>query len=84
MKLSLVFHVPTTDPGYPGLGLHGQYCPVGWNAIKIVSRTCRNTFHMPTVRSQQVSVGIVNEMDFDLDIHYQWWDEPIRPTHIRT
>ena len=46
-------------------------------------RARRNNFHLPAVKLQQVSVGIVNEMDVDLDIHYQWWDDPIRPTHIR-
>lgn len=44
----------------------------------------RGSYHLNTVKTQQVSVGIVNEMDFPLDIHYQWWDDPARPTHIRT
>lgn len=28
-------------------------------------------------------MGIVNELDFPLEIHYQWWDEPAKPTHIK-
>lgn len=42
------------------------------------------SYHLPAVKTQQVSVGVVNERDFTLDIHYQWWDDPVRPTHIRT
>ena len=44
----------------------------------------RSWFHLPVMRLQQVSVGVVNEVGYPLDIHYQWWDNPMKPTHIRT
>ncbi|CAM9872585.1 unnamed protein product [Pylaiella littoralis] len=43
----------------------------------------RGNYHLSTASTQQVSVGIVNELDIDLDIHYQWADDEIKPTHIR-
>lgn len=48
------------------------------------NRSRARGFHLPVMRLQQVSVGLVNEVGYPLDIHYQWWDDPMKPTHIRT
>ncbi|CAB1116535.1 unnamed protein product [Ectocarpus sp. CCAP 1310/34] len=68
----------------PSLSIVPRRSTVEAPAVILPTLDKRGSYHLNAVKTQQVSVGIVNEMDFDLDIHYQWWNEPVKPTHIRT
>lgn len=70
----------------PALSVIPRRAPVAAPGAHRPSKDSSRTggFHLPVMRSQQVSVGVVNEVGFPLDIHYQWWDNPVKPTHIRT
>lgn len=84
---------PTTHAPSPPRVCVSRVCVLGYVCVCVcvcvraclwVFRTRRGSFHLTTVKTQQVSVGIVNEMGFDLDVHYQWADDEVKPTHIRT
>ncbi|CAM9935769.1 unnamed protein product, partial [Ectocarpus fasciculatus] len=68
----------------PSLSVVPRRSTVEAPAVSLPALDKKGSYHLNAVKTQQVSVGIVNEMDFPLDIHYQWWDDPARPTHIRT
>ncbi|CAM9512269.1 unnamed protein product [Pylaiella littoralis] len=68
----------------PALTVIPRRSTVADPAIKHPEADGNGNYHLSTVDTQQVSVGIVNDMDITLDIHYQWFDQPTLPTHVRT
>ncbi|CAM9389453.1 unnamed protein product, partial [Hapterophycus canaliculatus] len=67
----------------PSLTIIPRRSTVASPAVILPKGDRAGSYHFPAVKTQQVSVGIVNELDFPLEIHYQWWNEPAKPTHIK-
>lgn len=80
--VSLVFYFLRSSYSPPSLSLSLAISPLNLPPPSL-SRNSSGSYHLPAVKTQQVSVGVVNEFDFVLDIHYQWMDDPVKPTHIR-
>lgn len=63
---------------------YGSFCLSGFGGlIDIMHIRTSGQFHLAVAELGQVSLGIINEMDFNFDVHYKWWDEPVKPTYIR-